>query len=41
MNKKTKKSMSEEEIDAECRKEAEKFISGIVDDIKIYIFVVW
>ena len=36
MNKKTKKSMAEEEIDAECRKEAEKFISGIVDDIKIY-----
>lgn len=36
MNKKTKKSMSEEEIDAECRKEAERIFLGFKEDIQIY-----
>ena len=36
MNMKTKKRKTEDEIDAECKKEAERFVHDLTDDVQIY-----
>lgn len=36
MNMKTKKRKTEDEIDPECKKEAERFVRDLTDDVQIY-----